>query len=173
MCNSWFGFTGATCQGWCSQAQGIIGINAATAIAGLTVAVVSMYLIIRFLKSRHTIKQDRLRNERIASLTGVAPRRRGDSVDFKTFFNPVLITLLSTALGSICLSIGVSLNTVTMIGFAQLYGIVPDPSTGRLLKRSSQTMDTAGFALTALGYTISTCAVALLPLTWVGFASVR
>ena len=182
MCNTGYGFIGASCDEFCEEAIATIAVDVIAGTASLGLAILSGVMLWRLHRARirpilhrffgccpeePTSKQSSTR-----SSPQQPPSMPPSVTDNKTASSPTVVdaVLVCCFLGMTLHTVGSILNCVFYAGFASLYTVVI-PLPTRLLrvgwKRPPQSIDYAYGIIDALASCISISAVVLLPLTWV------
>lgn len=163
MCNTWYGLGGALCNEICVQGQVILGILTSTVFLSLCVGILGSTLLIMYLVA----EKRKVRACVTAKINSTGNRLRfRNCLRFPNRSSPLLVTLILTTIGALCICFSAAISAYNLVGFPLHIVVITNPVSRQRLKRSSQFLNYENLVV-ALGYCFTASAVALLPVTWV------
>ena len=164
MCNTRYGFTGAYCEEYCSEAIASIFTVVVAGSGALLTAAISLVALWRLhCRNYCCIIEHSHKGQRDSD------QKFDTSPKMNQGCNTVTLVLICCLFGSIFMALGVLSNFVVTLGFPWMYRVVDTPPNGPGSKRVPSGYELLYSIAMGLGYTISLSAVVLLPLTWVSF----
>jgi hypothetical protein len=141
MCYTGRGVGGGNCDEWCAQGKALFTLDMILMFVGLALSIMALY-------------------------TGLKIWRRKAERSRRT----VVSILAAAGFGAFFYSIGAIIDMVNTVGIISFFIITPEPGTGRLLKRSAQSVETTQSVFMALAGCVGICSLFMLPLAWIQIA---